>query len=58
MVKIMHLNAIRTIRTLLPQSGSITHEEIEEAVDSILTIPRFKELDKQMLIREIESLNR
>ncbi len=58
MVKIMHLNAIRTIRTLLPQSGSITHEEIEEAVDSILTIPRFKELDKQMLIREIESLYR
>ena len=52
----MYLNAIRTIRTLLPQSGSITQEEIEEAVNSILNISRFKELDKQMLIREIESL--
>ncbi len=54
----MYLNAIRTIRTLLPPSGSITQEEIEEAVNSILIIPRFKELDKQMLIREIESLYR
>lgn len=54
----MSLNAIRTIRTLLPPSGSITSAEIEEAVNSVLNIPRFKELDKQMLIREIESLYR
>lgn len=54
----MHLNAIRTIRTLLPSSSSVTREEIEEAVSSILNIPRFKELDKQVLIREIECLYR
>ena len=51
-------NAIRTIRTLLPPSGSITRKEVEDAVDSILSIPRFNELEKEKLIRLIEELYR
>ncbi len=52
----MYQNAIRTIRTLLPQSISVTPNEIEEAVNSILTIAVYKELDREMLIRKIEEL--
>ena len=51
-------NAILTIRTLLPDSGSITREEIERQVDFILTNPTFKDLDRNHLIREVESLYR
>ncbi|MBP7508059.1 MAG: Z1 domain-containing protein [Prolixibacteraceae bacterium] len=51
-------NAILTIRTLLPESGSVTREEIEKQVDFVLTNPRFKDLDRNLLIREIETLYR
>lgn len=54
----MYQNAIRTIRTLLPQSVSVTRSEIEEAVNSILTIAVYKRLDKELLIRKIEELYR
>ena len=51
-------NAILTIRTLLPDSGSVTREEIEAQVDFVLTNPQFKDLDRNLLIREVESLYR
>lgn len=54
----MFQNAIRTIRTLLPQSGSISQSQVVEAVDSILKIPVYRELDKASLIRTIEELYR
>jgi len=51
-------NAILTIRTLLPDTGSITKEEIEKQVDFVLTNSMFKNIERNLLIREIESLYR
>jgi hypothetical protein len=48
--------AIRTIRTLLPLSGSITFEQLESAVNTTLTIPQYSQLDRDTLIREIQSI--
>ena len=52
----MMTQAIKTIRTLLPFSGSITRQQIEDAVNIALRIPMYSLLDKDSLIREIESL--
>ncbi len=49
-------SAIRTIRTLLPSSGSITPEQITQAVDIALMIPQYSAIDRDVLIREVESL--
>lgn len=54
----MYQNAIRTIRTLLPPSGSISQNQVMDAVDTILKIPVYSELDKTSLIRTIEELYR
>jgi hypothetical protein len=51
-------NAVLTIRTLLPDSNSVTKEEIVKQVDFILTNPLFQSLDRDQLIREVESLYR
>lgn len=51
-------NPIRTIRTLLPQSGSVTRTEVEIAVESIIKMGIFDNLDKNLLIRQIEELYR
>lgn len=48
--------AIRTIRTLLPATGSVTIEQIETAVDSTLAIPIYAGLDRDSLIREVQSI--
>src|SRR5690606_4402621 len=47
---------IKTIRTLLPSTGSITKQQIEQAVDSALMIPVYAEIDRDFLVREVESL--
>ncbi|MBK6329634.1 MAG: hypothetical protein IPF62_03610 [Bacteroidetes bacterium] len=47
---------IKTIRTLLPTISSVTKNEIEQAVDFALMMPIYKELDRNSLIREVESL--
>jgi hypothetical protein len=47
---------IKTIRTLLPTTSSVTKQEIEQAVDFALMMPIYKELDRSYLIREVESL--
>ncbi len=49
-------NAIRTIRTLLPASGSATPEEITEAVNDILSIPKYAGIDRSALLKEVESI--
>jgi hypothetical protein len=48
--------AIRTIRTLLPQSGSVTIEEIESAVNTAMAILQYAGLDREALIREVQSI--
>ncbi len=48
--------AIRTIRTLLPNSGSVTPEQIENAITIALLIPQYSSLDRDKLIREIQSI--
>jgi len=47
--------AIRTIKTLLPLSGSVTLEQIELAVKTALSIPQYKGLDYNLLIREVQA---
>ncbi len=49
-------NALRTIRTLLPSSGSVTTQQIDEAVDIAISIPSYATIDKNLLIREIQSI--
>jgi hypothetical protein len=48
--------AVRTIRTLLPSTGSVLREEIESAVDTVLAIPIYESLDRETLIREVQSI--
>ena len=47
--------AIKTIKTLLPTTGTVTYEEIQAAVNIVLTIPQYKEIDKELLLREVQS---
>lgn len=47
---------IKTIRTLLPMTSSVTKQEIEQAVDFALMMPIYNELDRNYLIREVEAL--
>lgn len=49
-------NAVRTTRTFLPLSGSVTLQQIDEAVNISLGIPRFSTVERELLIREIQSL--
>lgn len=49
-------NAIRTARTLLPASGSVTLEQVENAVNIILSIPAYADIEREQLIREIQSI--
>ncbi len=48
--------AIRTIRTLLPASGGITFEQLENAVNTALSIPLYSQIDRGTLIREIQAI--
>ncbi len=48
--------AIRTIRTLLPNSGSVTPEQIEDAISIALSIPYYSNLERSILLREIQSI--
>ena len=52
----MLTQVIKTIRTLLPFTGSITQQQIEEAVNNVMMIPLYAGFDKDVLIREIEAL--
>lgn len=47
---------IKTVRTLLPFSGSVTIQQIEDAVDNILQMSIYKNIDRELIIREIQSV--
>jgi hypothetical protein len=49
-------NAIRTARTLLPEGSAITLAEIDQAVDQVLGLRQFATLDRDTLVREIQSI--
>ena len=49
-------NAIRTIRTLLPSTGSVTLQQIDDAVNIASGIPQYSAIDKDFLTREIQSI--
>ncbi len=48
--------AIKTIRILLPTTSSVTLQEIEDAVEQVLFIPNYSNLDKNILIREVQAI--
>lgn len=48
--------AIKTVRTFLPQKGSVSKSEIDTAVNMALLLPIYSTVDKDSLIREIESI--
>ena len=48
--------AIRTVRTLLPLTRSVTIQEIEDAVSAALAIPIYSSVDRENLVREIQSI--
>lgn len=48
--------AIRTIRTLLPSSGAVTSVQIEDAVNIVMTIPQYAEIERVSLVREVQSI--
>ncbi|MBP6237486.1 MAG: Z1 domain-containing protein [Saprospiraceae bacterium] len=48
--------AIKTIRIFLPSTGSVTHQQIIEAVEQVLHIPNYSDLDKNILIREVQAI--
>lgn len=48
--------AIKTVRTFLPQTGSVSRTEIDTAVDMALSLPLYASVDKDALVREIESI--
>ncbi len=52
----LYQQSIKTIRTLLPSIISVTKKEIEGAVDYVLMLPIYKALNRDLLIREVESL--
>ena len=49
-------NAIRTTRTLLPEGSAVTLAEIDQAVDQVLGLRQFAGLDRDTLVREIQSI--
>lgn len=48
--------AKRIIRVILGNNISVTREQIEESVNQVLQMPNFQELDKEHLIREVQSI--
>lgn len=48
--------AIKSVRVLLPERTFVTYQQIDEAVDEILVLSRYKGIDKKHLIREIEAI--
>jgi hypothetical protein len=52
----MMQQAVRTVRTLLPQTGSVTTSQIETQVDIVLSIPQYAGVDREALIREVQSI--
>ena len=47
---------LRTLRTHLPNQGSVTPEQIDRAIDNVLSNPDYAGLARSVLKREIESV--
>lgn len=52
----MYKQALKTIHTLLPQTGNISVDAIESAVDMTLSIPLYAGLERDKLIKELMSV--
>jgi hypothetical protein len=48
--------AIRIIRVILGNTISVTRDEIVESVNQVLQMPNFQNLDKERLVREVQSI--
>ncbi|RYE57311.1 MAG: endonuclease, partial [Sphingobacteriales bacterium] len=48
--------AIKTVRTFLPQTGSVSRTEINVAADMALSLPLYSSVDRDALIREVEAI--
>lgn len=48
--------AIKTLRTYLPLSGSVTADEINNAVNHVISFPLYSTIDKDLLLREAEAI--
>ncbi len=48
--------AIRTARTLMPQTSSVTLKQIEEIANMILLLPTYDSVNKEELIRQLKTL--
>lgn len=48
--------AIRIIRVMIGNTTSVTRDQIEQNVSQVLQMPNFSELERDRLIREIESI--
>lgn len=46
--------AVKTAKTLLPLSGSVTLQQIEEAVTNVMAMPLCREIDREELFRELQ----
>lgn len=54
----MYQNAIKTIRTYLPPTTSVSRTEVEDAVNNTLKMDRYRDLNKESLIRQVEEIYR
>jgi hypothetical protein len=52
----MYKQALKTIYTLLPQTGNVSVDAIENAVDMTLSIPLYAGLERDKLIKELMSV--
>lgn len=48
--------AVRTIRILLPPTSSVTPQQIEDAVNQVLYVPTYANIDKDTLVREVQAI--
>lgn len=46
--------AVKTAKTLLPLSGSVTMQQIEEAVVNVMSMPVYQHVDREELFRELQ----
>ena len=46
--------AVKTAKTLLPLSGSVTLQQIEEAVTNVMAMPLCREIDREELFLELQ----
>jgi len=48
--------AVRTIRILLPPTSSVTPQQIEDAVNQVMYVPTYSNIDRATLVREVQAI--